>query len=69
MSTNELACEQIKSERERVHDEAVDARRLDWLDEHKEEIQRSLGLDPNNNWDYDSDDGSLSDPDIDPPDI
>lgn len=49
--------------------EAVESRRLDWLEEHKEEIQHSLGLDPNNKWDYDSDDGSQSEPDIDPPDI
>lgn len=69
MSTNELASAQLKSQREKVREESVEARRLDWLEEHKEEIKRSLGLDPNNSWEYDADEGSMSEPDTDPPDI
>lgn len=68
MTNNELASKSLNLEREKARFECVDGRRLDWLEEHKEEIQKSLGIDPTNKWDYDSGEDQLSEPDHDPPD-
>eukprot|EP01034_Spumella_vulgaris_P038633 gene38633-47710_t len=69
MTAAELASQEQKVAREKMHLENVDERRLDWLAEHKEELQLDIGIDPGNTWDFDNGDDAMSEPDTDPPDI
>ena len=55
-----VASEDLLIKRRQLSDLDEDSRRADWEDKHREEVQRSLGIDPNNNWLYDEDDGSCS---------
>ncbi len=70
MSSAELASQEQKVAREALNLENIDERRLDWLEEHKEELQLDIGIDPKNTpWNYDGGDDAMSEPDTDPPDI
>ncbi len=69
MSARELAAPEVKLQREQLTEIAVDARRLDWFEKHEKEIKEKLGIDPNNDWNYDNEDDKLSEPDAEPPDI
>jgi len=70
LSTSDLASHEQKVARERIQAEQLEGRRSDWLEEHKEQIQLSIGLNPDNTWDYDEkDDEAMSQPDNDAPDI
>lgn len=69
LSATELATEEQRIEREKVKNEDDDARRLDWLEENKAQIQLENGIDPSNVWEYERGDDQLSEPDADPPDI
>ena len=65
MSTGELASADFELIKKKIVAEAIDDCRLDWYDEHKKEILESNGIDPNNTWNYDEDDDSGSEPEID----
>ena len=56
MSATELANEEVRDIRNKLNHEEVDGRRLDWVEEHREEIQLDIGLDPTNVWIYEKDD-------------
>lgn len=65
LSAADLASHEQKVERERLQAEVVDARRSDWLDAHKAELQHDIGIDPNNTWSFDNgEDGNNSEPDV-----
>jgi len=68
MTPAQLASQEVKEARAKMLDEDLDGRRMHWLDDHKAEIQKDLGIDPSNNWNYDGDDDRLSEPDLEPPD-
>lgn len=69
MTSAQLASKEVKEARAKMLDQDLDGRRTNWLDEHKAEIQKDLGIDPNNDWDYDHGEDGLSEPDVDPPDL
>ncbi len=69
MSASELASQEQRVAREKMNLENIDERRLDWLAEHKEELQLDIGIDPANTWEYDNGEDGMSEPDADPPDI
>lgn len=69
MGAAELASQELKVAREALNLENVEERRLDWLAEHKEELQLDIGIDPANTWEYDNGEDGNSEPDADPPDI
>lgn len=69
MTPAELASQDVKEARESILHESTDAHQLDWIQEHKLEIQKELGLDPSNAWDFENDDDRLSEPDIEAPDM
>eukprot|EP00428_Durinskia_dybowskii_P060534 CAMPEP_0170377652 /NCGR_PEP_ID=MMETSP0117_2-20130122/12387_1 /TAXON_ID=400756 /ORGANISM="Durinskia baltica, Strain CSIRO CS-38" /LENGTH=289 /DNA_ID=CAMNT_0010632965 /DNA_START=45 /DNA_END=914 /DNA_ORIENTATION=+ len=64
LSAADLASHEQKLAREKLQAEVVDARRSDWLEAHKVDIQADIGIDPNNQWEFDGDDGNGSEPDI-----
>lgn len=68
MTPAELAVEEVRVAREKAAHADVEARRLDWLDEHKVEIQKDLGIDPSLTWEYDEDGDDHSQPDVEVPD-
>lgn len=55
MTIEQLATEEVKSNRQRIGHEDADGRRLDWVSEHLVDIKSAIGLDPNNVWIYDKD--------------
>lgn len=69
MPASELADQDIKSKREKINTWEFEARRLDWLSENRKKIQETLGIDPNNSWEYEENIDDHSEPDTDPPDI
>jgi hypothetical protein len=65
LSAADLASHEQKLIREKLQAEVVDARRSDWLEAHKQELDADIGIDPNNKWDYDGgEDGNGSEPDV-----
>lgn len=68
MTPSELASKEAKEARQKILKEDAEARQLNWFEEHRAEIQKHLGLDPENKWDYDDDDEGLSDLDVEAPD-
>ena len=60
MTANEMAKQEIIEARQIISEKVSDERRTDWLEAHREEIMKTNGLDPNNKWDFDDDDGSGS---------
>ena len=52
MTSDELASQEVLAKRLKEQREEDESRRLDWADEHKAEIQRELGIDPDNDWDF-----------------
>ena len=65
LSAADLASHEQKLAREKLQEEVVEARRTDWLEAHKEELQTDIGIDPSNVWSYDlGDDGNNSEPDV-----
>ncbi len=69
MTPAELASKEVKLARSKGLQEDANARRLDWLEEHKAEIQKDLGIDPYNTWEFEDNDDRASEPDIEAPDI
>ena len=69
MSSAELASEEQQVARKKMGELNMEERRLDWLAEHKEELQIDIGIDPANTWEYDNGEDGNSEPDADPPDI
>lgn len=68
LSASELASSELKHQREKLVEVGLEARRLDWLETHKHDIQVDIGVDPSNNWQYDHDEDGNSEPDADAPD-
>lgn len=64
MTPAELASQEIKETREKIVEEQASGRSMNWVTDNKEKIHESLGIDPNNTWEYDDDDEGLSEPDI-----
>lgn len=65
LSAADLASHEQKLAREKLQAEEVEARRSDWLDAHKQELQADIGIDPTNTWDYDNGaDDNNSEPDV-----
>ena len=68
MTAAELASSERKELRETIVEDAKEGRRQDWLEEHIEDVQLDVGIDPAVAWEY-ADDDEHSEPDCDPPDI
>ena len=56
-----LASKEIAEVRQKISDEEYDARRTDLIELKRPDMQLSNGLDPENTWDYDADNGSDDD--------
>ncbi|RYG97611.1 hypothetical protein EON65_52590 [archaeon] len=69
LTAAELASTELKAQRDLLTTQDLESRRLDWLEEHKAEIQLDIGVDPANQWQYDNEDDKLSEPDADQPDV
>jgi hypothetical protein len=61
LSTSELATAELRQARQRIEQDDTDGRRLDWLDAHLAEIQKDIGLDPNNVWIFEKEELSDND--------
>ena len=55
----DLAADDVRRARQSLAAVDMESRRTDWVEEHREKIQESIGLDPNNVWQYDEDDESV----------
>lgn len=58
LSVQELASDKVKEERHHIKESESSAKRLDWNEEHREEMFGELGLDSTVKWEYDEDDYS-----------
>jgi hypothetical protein len=65
LSAADLASHEQKLAREKLQAEEIEGRRSDWLQEHKQDVQADIGIDPTNTWDFDNgEDGNNSEPDV-----
>jgi hypothetical protein len=55
----DLAADDVRKARQVMAAADMESRRTDWVEEHREKIQESIGLDPTNVWQYDEDDESV----------
>jgi hypothetical protein len=58
LSVQELASDKVKEERHHIKENESSSKRLDWNEEHREEMFGELGLDSTIKWEYEEDDYS-----------
>jgi hypothetical protein len=58
LNAQELANDKLKEERHILKANESSAKRLDWNDEHRDEMMNELGLDPKLKWEYEEDEWS-----------
>ena len=64
LSPNELATAESTAIRQKITADAIDERQTNWYEEHRLEFLESNGIDPNNTWTFDADEGNESEPDV-----
>jgi hypothetical protein len=60
LSSEDLAKDELRKERQEIAALDAESRRSDWLDDNKEVIHKDIGLDPNNTWEYSDGEESLA---------
>lgn len=58
LTVQELASDKLKEQRHHMKEDESSSKRLDWNEEHREELFGELGLDSTIKWEYDEDDYS-----------